>query len=300
MATKAATAGAGARPSTLIEDWSLSWTGNVACNDANVCTINDIVVVTGGVSQNFDGVTAPALPAGWSTNGAGAGNPWVTTVAFSSNAPNSAFTDDPATASDRSLLSPALFVQAAGAQVSFKNKFITEPGWDGGVLEISINGAAYADIITAGDSFVAGGYSGTIGTGTGSPIATRSAWTGTNTGSPAFMTTTVNLPATAVGNWVSLRWRFGSDSSVNGTGWWVDDFSTNFGGSGCAGTFQDTDADGVCNANDNCPSVSNVGQANADGDGFGDACDLCTDTDGDGFGNPSFPANTCTQDNCPR
>ena len=45
--------------------------------------------------------------------------------------------------------------------------------------------------------------------------------------------------------------------------------------------------------------TANPTQANADGDGFGDACDNCTDTDFDGFGNPGYPANTCATDNCP-
>ncbi len=35
----------------------------------------------------------------------------------------------------------------------------------------------------------------------------------------------------------------------------------------------DTDGDGVANANDNCPGVANVNQADADRDGTGDACD---------------------------
>lgn len=35
----------------------------------------------------------------------------------------------------------------------------------------------------------------------------------------------------------------------------------------------DTDADGICDGNDNCPAVANPDQADADGNGVGDACE---------------------------
>ena len=67
----------------------------------------------------------------------------------------------------------------------------------------------------------------------------------------------------------------------------------------CRDTCADSDADGACNDRDNCPAVSNSGQADTDGDAVGDACDTCTDTDSDGYGNPGFPANTCPLDCAP-
>lgn len=41
-------------------------------------------------------------------------------------------------------------------------------------------------------------------------------------------------------------------------------------------TLPDSDGDGVPDGVDDCPSISNPGQADADGDGLGDACDPCT------------------------
>jgi hypothetical protein len=49
----------------------------------------------------------------------------------------------------------------------------------------------------------------------------------------------------------------------------------------------DADADGVTDAADNCPSVSNAAQEDTDGDGVGDACDNCV-----AVANPSQDAST--------
>ncbi len=179
------------------------------------------------LSENFDGVTPPVLPAGWTAvNASGPAPLWVTSnsgtpAPASDTAPNAAFVNDPNVVSDKQLITPS-FTPAVNAKVTFRNNFNLESGFDGGVLEISINGGTYVDIITAGGSFVAGGYNGTITTTNfGSPIQGRAAWTGNSGG---FITTTVNLPASSGGQTVKLRFRMGSDNSTAGTGWRIDTF----------------------------------------------------------------------------
>ncbi len=49
-------------------------------------------------------------------------------------------------------------------------------------------------------------------------------------------------------------------------------------GNGIGDACQDTDGDGILDINDNCPLIANPGQEDADGNGVGDACQ---DTDGD-------------------
>ncbi len=172
-----------------------------------------------GCDQNFDGVTAPALPAGWTTTASGVESPWVTTTAMSSSAPNSAFAPDPNNVGDTEIVSPAMMISAGGGSFSFQNNYLTESTFDGMVLEISVNGGAYQDILAAGGSFVTGGYNATISVNFMSPIAGRMAWSGNSGG---FITTTVNLPASANGQSIQLKWRMASDSSIAATGVWVD------------------------------------------------------------------------------
>ncbi len=93
---------------------------------------------------------------------------------------------------------------------------------------------------------------------------------------------------------VQIEFELESDGAKEFGGWAVDDVELLYFAPGA-----DTDGDGVPNAIDNCPTVSNPFQENADGDAFGDACDTCTDTDGDGAGNPGYPGNTCPLDGCP-
>jgi hypothetical protein len=134
------------------------------------------------------------------------------------------FTVDPATILDNRLDSPPIAI-IGPATVHFRHRAVMENGFDGGVLEISIDGGPFADILTAGGSFVSGGYTGTISTAFSSPIAGRPAWTGTIGTTTAYVTVVANLPATAAGKTVVLRWRMGSDNAVASQGWRIDNVS---------------------------------------------------------------------------
>jgi hypothetical protein len=174
------------------------------------------------LSQNFDGVATPSLPAGWTVSWTGAGAAWATTSALSDTAPNSAFAPDPDAPSDNSLISAGFLVAGSSAQLTFHHSFYTETLYDGGALEISIGAGAFTDILAAGGSFLTNGYTQTISTCCGNPLGGRGAWSGSSGG---FITTSATLPASAAGQPVRLRWRFCSDNEVGAIGWYIDSIS---------------------------------------------------------------------------
>jgi hypothetical protein len=173
-------------------------------------------------SESFDGVTAPALPAGWTTSASGSQSAWFSSTSARDTTPNALFSRDASRTGVNEVDSPAFTLPASAAQLTFRNNYSLETGYDGGVLEIAIGGGAWTDILAAGGSFVSGGYNYTLSSAYGNPLGGRHAWSGNSGG---FITTLINLPASASGQSVRLRWRCGSDSSVKGNGWYVDTVS---------------------------------------------------------------------------
>lgn len=173
------------------------------------------------IAENFDAVSAPSLPTGWTVSWTGADPPWSTTSAVSDSSPNSVFARDPASSSDNKLISPPLIV-GGSSQLTFRHNYYTETVYDGGALEISIGGGPFKDILAAGGSFLTNGYTQTISTCCGNPLGGRLAWTGSSGG---FISTVVNLPSAASGRTVQFSWRFCSDSVFGATGWYMDNVS---------------------------------------------------------------------------
>ncbi|HET6545112.1 MAG TPA: kelch repeat-containing protein, partial [Rhodanobacteraceae bacterium] len=178
--------------------------------------------------ENFDEVTAPALPTGWTTAASGAGVPWVTATDSADTAPNAAYAPNMTAVSDMTLDTPS-FTPAAAATLSFRHQFDLESGFDGAVLEISINGGAFQDFVDAGGAFTTGGYNDTISTCCSNPIAGRDAWSGASGG---FVDVAGTFPAAAIGQPTVLRFRTADDSSFGETGWWVDTIHVGAGGGG--------------------------------------------------------------------
>ena len=184
-------------------------------------------------TENFDGVTAPALPAGWvATNpDPGDGVLFVTSTTTPDTAPNAAFIPDQDGISDKVLDSRPITINSASAQISFRNNFDTEFSdgifWDGGVLEVSspnISGGAFLDVTDphVGGSIVTGGYTGEISSDASNPLAGRMAWSGSSGG---YINTVVNLGPNVNGQTIKLRFRMGTDEAVEAPGWFIDTIS---------------------------------------------------------------------------
>jgi len=191
------------------------------------------------LSESFDGVSAPALPAIWSTSISSNGVAWVTSTAARDDGANSAFAAEPALPGVTELVSPQFSIDTTKALLSFRNNYNTEVdplindrAYDGGVLEIKIGTNNFTDVLVAGGTFVSGGYTRTLDATNDNPIAGRRVWSGNSGG---FITSAVALPSNAAGQMIQLKWRFGTDTgnAEGGFGWYIDKVQVTDGAACC-------------------------------------------------------------------
>ena len=158
---------------------------------------------------------------GW--NHSGAADTW----AIATNNPRSGTShfhaNDPAWISDQRLMSPVVGLPIGQNPVVLKfwhvpNLESDDPTacYDGGILEVSTNGGiAWTQVHYA--NLLAGPYTGVVSGDYGNPLGGLQAWCGTT----SYINTIVNVSSYA-GQTVQFRLRLGSDSSVGGPGWDVN------------------------------------------------------------------------------
>ncbi|MBI5058405.1 S8 family serine peptidase [candidate division KSB1 bacterium] len=200
----------------------------VAANDT---TVHDVLLhprpVVYLLNENFDS-GAP----GWSHSAsAGWSDQWHVSTERAQSAPNSYKCGDPGTGTygvrdDALLVSPVIPALPAEARLRFSYQIESElsgaypdSAYDGGVLELSMNGGAFAALAPVGGypktfRILAGGGNPVTG-----PLAGRPCWAGSQT---TWRIVEVDLSA-YVDRDVQLRWRFGSDAGTGLEGWYVDD-----------------------------------------------------------------------------
>ncbi|MEP7339020.1 MAG: M36 family metallopeptidase [Acidobacteriota bacterium] len=193
-------------------------------------------------NENFDGVTAPGLPAGWTTSSTAGITSWTTSTTSPDTAPNAAFTPNGGSVGSSTLISPNIPISIAGARLTFRHSYDFEEGFDGGALEIKIGAGSFTDILTAGGAFLTTPYNEVLPPSVAEcthGLPRHNAWTGNSGG---YVTTVVQLPAAAAGQTIQLRWIAGFDCNTAETGWRVD--SINIGGNA------------ACSATGCCPTIS--------------------------------------------
>jgi M6 family metalloprotease-like protein len=192
---------------------------------------SDVVFQAETFFDDMEGVE----PNGFTHAAASGTDDWAYTTTDAFSPTHAWFAADDAVITDKTLVSPPLHVSTTSV-LSFRQRYVLESGFDGAVLEISIdNGETWEDV---GQSY--NSSQSPTGPAFGSPYAPgRAFWSGSSNG---FVLETVNLgqmqsalgqPLYA-GQVALIRWRLGCDNTNSEppfVGWWIDDISLTDSGS---------------------------------------------------------------------
>jgi uncharacterized repeat protein (TIGR01451 family) len=180
------------------------------------------------IDEDFD--SQASLPVTWGQSVKGAGVVgWAISKVVSSSVSNSAFAPSVSAVGDAFLVTPTFVVPPGGGAIQFKHQYLMDTSRDGGVLEFSLNGGDWLDLLNTVEpgAITLGDYSGKITSST-SAIIGRRAWTGTT--SNQFILSRIRIPSEWEAGSIAFRWRISHDQggAGTGTGWYIDDVNYTF------------------------------------------------------------------------
>ncbi|MCH7228894.1 matrixin family metalloprotease [Haloferula sp. A504] len=207
---------------TVLLDLSLTATGDLDFSTSFPLFLGE-PSEDGIVVADFEG--SSALPTGWVSQVTGGGAGWSVSAAGENG--TNAGTSPAVNVSGQSFLVSPVMTLAETSELRFRHNFHFETGYDGGVLEYSLNGGDWIDLIADlpnGATLVSGEYLETISSDPlyESPLGGRMAWTGR---SFQFETVQVQLPPTWADSTVQFRWILGTDITEAKPGWAIDNIS---------------------------------------------------------------------------
>jgi hypothetical protein len=159
----------------------------------------------------------------WTHDAAAGADTWEISGSRPNSLPFAWKAIDSSSISDQRLTSPVISLpdSLGGLNFQFAHWVLLEGSGgtcaDGGVLEVAIDGGAFA-AVPAGQ-FLEGGYNGTISSGTGNPLAGSAAWCGL---ASAYGNVIVDASPYA-GHDAQFRFRLGTNNASPREGWYIDD-----------------------------------------------------------------------------
>ncbi|PWU21326.1 MAG: hypothetical protein C5B50_01990 [Verrucomicrobia bacterium] len=190
------------------------------------------------LSEIFDTTPTPALPPGWLSTASGLAAPWMTTSNAPPNHPVvtgsdgdvpdlptssnpqtnvSVFTPAVAGIGQSFLYTPPFVLTSSIAQVYFRQSFLVSNTYDGCILELSLAGGPFQELLHAGGSFAQNGYNRVLNDR--NPLGPQPAWSGDSHG---WLPIVANLPSAAAGQVAQLRWHFATSRGLTNGAWFVD------------------------------------------------------------------------------
>lgn len=197
---------------------------NVTVLPNSTGTYSFIVSVNSGsyfppVTHIDEQVVGNSIPSDW-VNTSTTSTTWTVTNTKSNSSPNSFKAADVSTSSDEELTTVNAYNLNGTSILSFWHYYNCESGYDGGLVEISIDGGT--TWIDVADKFIMNGYNGKISPNYGSFIAGRQAFTGNSGNGGVFINSQIDLSVYA-GKSAKIRFVFATDNVGGGDGWYVDD-----------------------------------------------------------------------------